>query len=365
VEGEQAEVAEVETERALGAEIAGEPDAFLVERSCARPVARLLDVEREVVERGRQLHAVIGCPPKLDVELVQLERALEIALEISDVGGAADGICPRVAHLPDPSCEGVLQPPTPLAQAAAVRPVDAQRTGETELEPALVPGARPLERPQEVRVLVLEPPHPGRGVASQSGGGPLGETRVVLGVAAVERGAVAPGGQPLQRVLADRLEHEQPRLPVEVALAHEVVLDQLRERVEHAWGRADRLGRVEREAAHEDGELVEQLLLGLLEQLVAPGDRVAKGALALVGVAAAAREEGQAFAQPFRQPSRRQHGQTRRSQLEREREPVQAAADLADHVRVAGAQAEVGLHRLRALDEQLDCGHRAQLLYGR
>ena len=142
----------------------------------------------------------------------------------------------------------------------------------------------------------------------------------------------------LERVLADRLEHPEARLAVGV-LAQPQQQALLDERVEvfegvaRAVRVADGRGRLEPEAADEDGQAPEQRLLPLEQQVVAPGDRVAQRPLALVGVLGAAGQQGQPLVEPAQERLRRERAHPRRGQLDRERQAVEPAADLRDGLR--------------------------------
>ena len=149
--------------------------------------------------------------------------------------------------------------------------------------------------------------------------------------------------EPLERILADRVEH------AEAAAApppNQALLDERLEDVE--LGVAYGLRRVERKAAGEHRQPPEELLLVRLEQLVAPLDRRAQRALARRGVARGAGEERQAPVEPGEQLLRIEQREARRRELDRERKPVEPAADLADCRR----RAERGGDRARALDEE-------------
>src|SRR5436190_353791 len=95
------------------------------------------------------------------------------------------------------------------------------------------------------------------------------------------------------------------------------------ERVE--VGLAHLLGRLDREAAGEDGEAAEQLLFRLVKELVAPLDRRAQRPLALRRVSSAAREDRQRALEALEQLVGREQARARRGELDRKREPVQAA----------------------------------------
>jgi hypothetical protein len=81
---------------------------------------------------------------------------------------------------------------------------------------------------------------------------------------------------------------------------------------------------------------------------VAPLDRRAQRALARRGVARGARKERQAPVEPGKQLFRIEQREARRRELDRERKPVEPAADLADCLR----RAERGSDRAPALDEE-------------
>ena len=69
--------------------------------------------------------------------------------------------------------------------------------------------------------------------------------------------------EPDDGVLADGVEHPKPGLAV-VCMKEQAVVEERPERVEEVRRVADRLGRLDREAAGEDGESSEErLLLGL------------------------------------------------------------------------------------------------------
>ena len=140
-------------------------------------------------------------------------------------------------------------------------------------------------------------------------------------------------------------------------------------------GARDVFGRLERAAATEDGKPPKQRLLVVGEEVVAPLDRRAQGVLARLDIAAAL-EQVEALPEPFEDLRHREDARARCGQLERERQLVEAAAQLADRLvgREPGAIAEqlnrLGLgerlHRvvdlaadaqqLAARDEQLQVG---------
>ena len=104
----------------------------------------------------------------------------------------------------------------------------------------------------------------------------------------------------------------------------EALGDERGERVQ--LGAADLLGRLEREAAGEGAEPREELFLAVVEEVVAPGERVAQRLLPRGKVACAAGQKLQALAEPLQHRFGREQRDPRRRQLERERQPVEAYA---------------------------------------
>ena len=105
---------------------------------------------------------------------------------------------------------------------------------------------------------------------------------------------LAPLAELVQRVLADRLEHGEPHVAVEVvADAHEALLRETLESADDVERRrvagdpADGLRRLDRRATREHAEASEQPLILRVEQVVAPVDRAAQRPLPLRQVAPA------------------------------------------------------------------------------
>ena len=157
----------------------------------------------------------------------------------------------------------------------------------------------------------------------------------MLRVAAVELLGLPRLLEPAHCVLADRLQHPEPI----VCVAEKALVDERLERVEIGVGHL--LGVAERAAAGEGGEPGEGLLLGRCEQLVAPVDRRAQRALALGQVSGAAGQQRQALRQALEDLAGRERLDARGGELERERQIVEATADLRDRF----VALEVGLDR--------------------
>ena len=97
----------------------------------------------------------------------------------------------------------------------------------------------------------------------------------------------------LECKLPNRFEHPEPTL----FLARQALLDERRKGVQIRLD--DLLGSCERETAHEDGEPREELLLFLVQQLVAPGNRVPEGALPVGKITGASGEHGESLVEPL------------------------------------------------------------------
>ena len=133
--------------------------------------------------------------------------------------------------------------------------------------------------------------------------------------------------------------------------------DQAVERVESGGG--DRLGRLHGRAAGEHREAREAPLLGVAEQVVAPVDRRAQRLLARGRVAGAGAQRAERGVEALGDLGRRQQSAAGGRQLDRQRQPVDAPADLRDRGGVGVAQVEVGIVGSRALAEQRDGVRRA------
>ena len=124
-----------------------------------------------------------------------------------------------------------------------------------------------------------------------------------------------------ERVLPNRFQHPVAR----IRKAHEALLD---ERLQGVELRAcDFLGGLQRAAAGEDGEPPEEMPLHFREELVAPLDRRPQRLLAGVGVAAAL-QQVETLRQPLEDLEWRERLRSRRSELDGQREVVEAGAEL-------------------------------------
>jgi hypothetical protein len=147
-----------------------------------------------------------------------------------------------------------------------------------------VVGQVPAHRGGQVARLALQPLGPLVLVeAPQRPVGLLGQRPVVVGVAALDLGAVGPARQPFGDELPDGLQHPRPGTVVGAVELDQAVADQrfgeLQRPVLVQGGHLG--GGLDRPAVDEHGHGLQQRPLGLLQQADAPVDGGAQGALAL------------------------------------------------------------------------------------
>ena len=162
---------------------------------------------------------------------------------------------------------------------------------------------------------------------------------------AASSAASSPRCQPLERVLADGLEHPEARLvagrPARPAGGSRRAATPTPSSTSVPAPR-DRLGRVDGEAADEHAEAREQGLLVGAQQVVAPLDRRAQRAVAVRQVGRAALEEVEPAAEPGHDRPRREHDDPRGGELQRQRQAPEEDAELGDVAGVRLGQGELG-----------------------
>jgi PAS domain S-box-containing protein len=114
------------------------------------------------------------------------------------------------------------------------------------------------------------------------------------------------------------------------------------------------LRRFQAEAADEDGEPAEEALLRSAEQVVAPGDGAAQGALARGEVARADAQGLQPLVEQPDEGLRGESGHPRRGELDGERQAVEAATDLGDGGGIVLSQGKCRIDSAGALHEEGD-----------
>ena len=256
--------------------------------------------------------------------------------------------------------ERLLGTAASLTQMAAQVPEARKRTHQSELVGPAARLPQGIDGQTEVLELWIEPFEPGRllGARPEMGLGFLRQAQEIVGVPLPEPLTVPLGVESLGGVLADRLQHPEAlrRVP------NQALVD---ERLQAVEARVDDLlGRLQGAAAAEDREPSEEGLLVVRQQVVRPLDRRPQRPLALGCVAGAAGQKRQAPLEPVADLRRREGLHACRRKLERERQVVQAPADLRD--RTVGL--EVRLDRLCPREEEVDAllggerGHRVLLL---
>ena len=225
---------------------------------------------------------------------------------------------------------------------AALLPERPQRGGQPQHGGPVTGLVCPAERGPQVVVLGVQPRQPGdRLRPGQCRAGLLGQRQVVGGVPPPDLPGFGPLGQQLGAVFPDGLQHGQPRRGrrgviasgrgchrrPEQAAAHERC-HQVQDGRVFAAVRTDCFRRFQRAAAHEHTQPPEQRLLRLVQQVIAPGDRVSHGLLPGRQVVRAAGQHRQPAVQPGQQRRRGKQPHPGRGQLNGQREPVQPPADL-------------------------------------
>ena len=193
----------------------------------------------------------------------------------------------------------------------------------------------------------------------------LGKGHEVGGVATSRGVQLARGRELLEPELPDRLQHAEARVRVGCGQGpHQTLVGEggdAGEDIERAVLTKDRLRRLERPTATEDGQPPKERRLVPLEQVVAPGDGVAQGALPRRSIARSTGKDGQATFQPFLKGVRRQESDPRRGELDGQRQPIEALADGDDGGSVLLGQREVGHDGACSLHEEVDRGHEGEL----
>ena len=122
----------------------------------------------------------------------------------------------------------------------------------------------------------------------------------------------------------------------------------------HRAGAGNRLGSVEVKPAEEHRQSAKQDAFGFGQQRVRPVHRGAQRLLAAHRGAGTTGQQPEPITQTVEDLGRRQRAHPRRRQLDRQRHPIQARANLAHRRGGVGAQREVGPGMAGAVDEQLD-----------
>ena len=240
-------------------------------------------------------------------------------------------------------------------------PEPPERRGRVEghLDPPIV--SRSLDRGPEIVLLGIEEVEPLRWAgAEELGFGRPCEGHEVIFVPALDQRCLTALDEPLQPVVADGLQHQEAGLAIRRSESlQEALVDERAQGVEHVETKlairvADRQRAVGRAAADEHGEPSEEGALLCVQQVVAPRDGPAQGALSLGDIAGAARQERQASVEPGEDCRRIEELGAGRSQFDREREAIEADADGRDRRCVLRVELEVGANGSRALDEERD-----------
>jgi hypothetical protein len=160
-------------------------------------------------------------------------------------------------------------------------------------------------------------------------------------------------GEPERGVLPDGREQAEALGALDVdTSADQRVVEQDPQVAQHVVA-TDGLHTCQREAAREDRQRRQQVARRLVEQVVAPVERRPHRALPLGQVAGTLAED---VVEAGQQRNGVEERGRRRSELDGERQPVEAPADVGDRVVLVGGAREASTRRGRARVEELDAG---------
>jgi hypothetical protein len=152
------------------------------------------------------------------------------------------------------------------------------------------------------------------------------QVAIVLSVRRAHRMLFAARGQLFQRVLADRLQHQVARRTIRALRGPEQAAPHERgHALQDVAAARNRPRRIEREAADEDPQPPKEHLVPLLQQVMAPGDRIAQTSQPFGYIAGTVGQHGQTVLKPDRQCCGRKDAYPGGSQLDRQRQSIQPA----------------------------------------
>ena len=232
--------------------------------------------------------------------------------------------------------QGRVEPAQPLLPVPAHPPRPAHPSDEALRGLRVLLVDEPRERGAEVVALAGDLGQPGDLVfATERRRAALREGEVVSGmtvsgvVRRLRRGQALP---PEQR---ERLEEVEPGLAVDVVGDHQGLVDEVGQQVGDVLGLdlvpgAHGLGRLQRTAPGEDGEQLEHVPLVVEQQVVAPLHDGPEGLLPRQRRTSPAGQEPEPIVEPVRELLHGDHAHPGGRQLDRQREAVEARADVFD-----------------------------------
>jgi hypothetical protein len=180
------------------------------------------------------------------------------------------------------------------------------------------------------------------------------QSEEVVGVAISDGRLLATLGQPLQPILAHRLQHSKARFPLAAfLLAQQALVDEgsnAAENIKRTFRAGDHLRSLDGAAPSKDGQPADNSLLLQGEEIVTPGNGVAHRLLSCRQSPCPSGQQRQAHFQALEQRPRRQDPDEGRSQLNGQRQAIEPLTDRHDR-RVVCRQREVCTGRPRPLDK--------------
>src|SRR6266536_101047 len=140
--------------------------------------------------------------------------------------------------------------------------------------------------------------------------------------------------EPVQPVLTDRFQHPESWLHIsDRFLSHQILVQQRGDAIQYINAQigvriAERFGNRHGPSRHKRGEPPEEPLLGLVEQIMAPGDRAEQRLLTNGEIPRPTRQQWEPPTEPRQQRLWREQLTSSRRQLDGERQPIQPDASL-------------------------------------
>ena len=252
-----------------------------------------------------------------------------------------------------------VQQVQPFADAAPRQPQRLQRGRELQGEPGIAVLAAPRKRGAQVVDLELDLGQTAPVVSPPRGVEHRGHRRVVVAVTCTHGISLAGLLQFFGAVLAHRVQQPVTRRAAATVGHHQRLVDEQAELIEDlemfdVTARGDRPRGVEVEATHKHRQPAKQHPLGVGQQRMRPVHRGAQGLLAAHRGARTAGQQPEPVMQAVEDLGQRQRAHPRRRQLDRQRQTIQARADLGHRGGVVAADGEIRPGMPRPVDEQLD-----------
>ncbi len=250
-----------------------------------------------------------------------------------------------------------LYPAQPLHMMAVSKPVQPDGADQPHACRHLPMLQRPDQHFMQVVPFKFKPLEPAdMGRQPQFRFGPFRQRDKIIRMALAHQRDLAAVFQALPRILMNRFQHDKARFAQGCfLLLHQALIHQRRQTVEHIYRQimpAYRFDRIQRTPTPEHRQPRKQRPFVVIQQVIAPRNRIVQRLLPQWGIPGAACKNVQAAVQPVQQRLRGQQLAARRRQFNRQRQAIQPGADLRYRWRIIRVQHKVRLRHLCPLDEQ-------------